>query len=265
MKQTPFRAPAYPLFTIDPYTSIWSMADRLNGDHTRHWTGKPNALIGLAVIDGIETCFMGHADESGSTGSAKPGTTPLEQTAVHFDAFSTTYTFQGHGIELRAVFTSPLIPDDLMLLSRPVCYLRLAVRSLDGQPHTVEVTVKATSQLCLERLRVPVTAEERAMPEGFSAIRMGGIEQSILGKAGDDLRIDWGYVYLAAPTPGRVYASIDGQQDFIAASAPLHTASLPETLFLFGYDDLYSITYFGKPLKAYWKKEIGRASCRERV
>jgi len=28
------------------------MADRLNGDGTKHWTGKPNSLTAVAKIDG---------------------------------------------------------------------------------------------------------------------------------------------------------------------------------------------------------------------
>ena len=34
------RAPATPLVTIDPYTSAWSFADRLNEESVRHWTGS---------------------------------------------------------------------------------------------------------------------------------------------------------------------------------------------------------------------------------
>ena len=33
------RAPAYPLVTIDPYTSAWSMTDNLYDGPVRHWTG----------------------------------------------------------------------------------------------------------------------------------------------------------------------------------------------------------------------------------
>src|SRR6266508_5639022 len=33
------RAPAYPLFTSDPYFSVWSFSDKLCESWPRHWTG----------------------------------------------------------------------------------------------------------------------------------------------------------------------------------------------------------------------------------
>jgi len=35
------------------------MADRLNGDGTKHWTGKPNSLTAVAKIDGKAWRVMG--------------------------------------------------------------------------------------------------------------------------------------------------------------------------------------------------------------
>lgn len=53
------RAPAYPLVTIDPYTSAWSAADQLYGAGVTHWTGKPFPLIGAVKVDGQVYRFMG--------------------------------------------------------------------------------------------------------------------------------------------------------------------------------------------------------------
>ncbi len=54
-----FRAPAYPLITIDPYTSAWSAADCLYDSYVSHWTGKPFPLIGAIKVDGTVYRFMG--------------------------------------------------------------------------------------------------------------------------------------------------------------------------------------------------------------
>ena len=53
------RAPAFPLITIDPYTSAWSEADHLYDDAVRHWTGKRHGLIGALRVDGQIYRFMG--------------------------------------------------------------------------------------------------------------------------------------------------------------------------------------------------------------
>ena len=52
--------PAYPLVTVDPYISIWSMKHKkLYKDNTRMWAGYQKCLHGLMMIDDKPYRFMG--------------------------------------------------------------------------------------------------------------------------------------------------------------------------------------------------------------
>lgn len=53
------RAPAYPLVTIDPYTSAWSMYDNLYDGPVAHWTSKEFPFTGVIKVDGVPYRFMG--------------------------------------------------------------------------------------------------------------------------------------------------------------------------------------------------------------
>nr|MBD3621703.1 DUF4964 domain-containing protein [Sunxiuqinia sp.] len=59
---TELRAPAYPLITIDPYTSAWSMTDKLYDEPVKHWTGETHSLIGAIRVDGQVYRFLGQVD-----------------------------------------------------------------------------------------------------------------------------------------------------------------------------------------------------------
>lgn len=58
-EKSELRAPAYPLVTIDPYTSAWSATDNLYDSSVKHWTGKDFPLLGVAKVDGQTYRFMG--------------------------------------------------------------------------------------------------------------------------------------------------------------------------------------------------------------
>ena len=108
------RAPAVPLVTYDPYFSIWSMSDSLNDDPTRHWTSVPHPLTGEVTLNEKIYRFMGVGDSDA-----------MQQISVDVTPMSTAYRFRCPGLELAVTFTTPLLLDDLTVLSRPVTYLAI--------------------------------------------------------------------------------------------------------------------------------------------
>src|SRR5690348_1018713 len=123
-----FRPPAVPLVTHDPYFSVWSMADRLTDESTKHWTGTPQALGALARVDGKTFRLMGKELD------APPAMT---QTRLEVWPTRTIYEFADSGVAISLTFLTPTLPDDLEVLSRPVTYVVWRARATDGREHAV--------------------------------------------------------------------------------------------------------------------------------
>ena len=235
------RAPAYPLITIDPNFSVWSAADRLTDTTTVHWTDKPNTIIGTATIDGNTVRIMG-AD----LGEGIPA---MKQTDVDMSAFTTKYVFEEFGVRLTLLFTSPIIPSDLYLLSRPVSYLKLSYKATDKKKHSVSAKISVSEQICLDKAgQYPAIAETTDV-KGRPTATLGSFTQNVLARDGDDLRIDWGYFYLTT-AEGKVGSGFCDGMTFVWAESDLDGGCL----MTLAYDDIKSIQYFGDNLKAYWKK-----------
>jgi hypothetical protein len=419
---TDFRAPAYPLITIDPYTSAWSETDQLFDSPVRHWTGKTHSLIGAIRIDGKVYRFMGKEDipmktlvpmaneeawkckytiadpaqgweqnnfddskwESGKgafgtsgspvvntvwkskeiwirreitltqishasslyviyshdddfeiylngkpivkTGNSAKSNVLLKidagllningknvisahcldrgglsyvdfgiykegdqkevfaQTAVQkrvsLSATQTHYSFSCGPVNLKLQFVSPLLPNDLNLLSRPVNYINYDVASNDGGKHEVQIYFEITPEWAVNELsqEIKVTKGETG---AIRFVKAGTTEQPILQKTGDNLRIDWGYVYLAAVknknstieigdyfaskeaftkngklTPGKNELTTKMTQLMPAMACMENLGSITSKdsngSVMIGYDDVESIQYFGNNLKAWW-------------
>ncbi len=108
---------------------------------------------------------------------------------------------------MTLTFLTPALPDDIDLLSRPVTYLIWGVKSLDGQKHDVEIYFDASAELTVNdpaQAGGVVTGDVRRL---WSALKVGSKDQPVLAKKGDDLRIDWGYLYAAADA-GRVQQAV---------------------------------------------------------
>ena len=235
------RPPATPLITIDPYFSVWSQSDRLTDTDTVHWTDYPNKILGYAEIDGKKYRFIGF-DKS---------VPAMEQIASDFDAFSSTYTFTADDVELTAVFTSPVIPTDVELMSRPVSYLEIITRATDERKHHVKVTVKVSEEICLNlKGQYPVETEILSI-DACETAKMGSSVQEVLAKDGDDLRIDWGYFYLTGDSTSRAFFE-ENEGETFACVETTELKSHESALITFAYDDIYSINYFGTFLKSAW-------------
>ncbi len=243
------RPPALPIINIDPYFSIWTEESVL--DNTVHWTGKPNTMSGRVFVDGKEYHFLGLNKKEEI---AKEIVTNVENMIVDdikFDAFSTIINYSNDFIKLTVHFTSPTLITDLYYASRPLAYCNVSFESKDGNSHEVYVKFTVSEELVLDKKGEGRAFADKIDIDGITAIKMGNGIQKVLNKSGDDIRIDWGYIYLALKGSGDAGHNIIDDMYGAYIGAKLENSAL----FMFAYDDIESIQYFGKNLKAYWKKD----------
>ncbi len=205
------------------------------------------------------------------------------QKSVKITATQTKYQFTCGPVDLRVEFVSPLLMDDLDLLSRPVNYINYEVVSTDGQSHAVEVYFEATPEWAVNELsqEVEVTTGKTG---DISFAKTGTTAQPVLQKKGDNVRIDWGYFYIASeekeskslaigefsemkkvfqesgkinPASGNITAIPSKSMPVLACADNLGKVSAtPATGYvMLAYDDVESIQYFEKNLKAWWTKD----------
>jgi hypothetical protein len=278
--------PATPLVAGDPYFSIWSQADRLTDVATTHWTGKAQPLSSVVKIDTKTYRVMGKTPE---------GWPALTQKSLEVLPTRTIYTFEEAGVALTLTFLTPALPYDIDILSRPVTYVIYEWKATDGKKHEVSVGFDVSGLIAVNTPDQEVDLKSQKVAN-LNVLRIGSVEQDVLAKKGDDIRIDWGYFYLATPNsfkkghfagpdskhfgsrpegakPGELSEGKAYRAD--AAFAEIETESVqvgakPVTQWLMlAYDDLYSIQYMRKNLRPYWRRkgweaaDLLKASARE--
>lgn len=411
------RAPAWPLVSIDPYTSAWSMSDNLYESSVKHWTGKDFPFIGALKVDGKIYRFMGiedadlvqlvpmaleqswsgkytesepagdwtssdYDDKSWKEAEAAFGTsddptaktlwtshdiwvrrqvevnipesrqlyltysnddravfylngvrifdtgntcnhdaiaplgkeasealrqgknilaatcentaglaildfglkmsaeseTALSETAqqVYADVqpTRTDYRFVCGPVDLHLSFFAPLLLDNLDLVSRPVNYVTYETASNDGARHDVEIYFEASPRWALNTPSQESVSETYSR-NGISYLKAGSKSQEILAHKGDDIRIDWGYFYLAAEQEGtqtgvgkavalrnafrngQALSGTSGENNDgrMALVRDLGKSMRASGKVMVGYDDLYSIQYFGENLRPWWNAD----------
>jgi hypothetical protein len=207
-----------------------------------------------------------------------PGMVNAQQQEVTMTATQTNYRFVCGGVNLQVAFTSPLLMDDLALLSRPVSYVSFHMQSNDGRTHNAQLYFGVSTNTAVNTPSQQVKATKYVTADGLAVLKAGTVEQPVLQKKGDDLRIDWGYVYVAVPTAGKPVqfiadpktprtffsgdktansASVTGKQLTLGTELPAVQigTDVNEQFVMVGYDDVLSVQYFNQNRPAWWKEQ----------
>ncbi|HEU5351421.1 MAG TPA: DUF4965 domain-containing protein [Terracidiphilus sp.] len=275
----PMRAPATPLVAHDPYFSVWSMGDRLTDGPTRHWTGVPQPISGFVRVDGKNFRYLGDADEE---------VPAMREVNRAITPTRTMVTLENDEIELKLCFLTPAFPDDMAVMARPVTYLTWTAKSRDHAAHDVSLYLDVDGAIATNTREEPVLWS-RGRIAGMNLLRVGTQRQPMLEKWGDNLRIDWGYFYLAVPDGQGAVTMAAGNED--DREAFLKTGALPDTddlnqprmpqseypsapllnvefslgkvgaapverHVMLAYDDRYSVEYMQQRLLPYWRRQF---------
>jgi hypothetical protein len=176
-----------------------------------------------------------------------------------------------------------VLPSDLEAFSRPVVYLAWQLHAVDRKEHVASLYYDNSAELVVNTTDQAVVWSREHVGD-LAVMKMGTQAQSILAKSGDDLRIDWGYLYVAVPpigdsqqviaegslaenqfaTKGSLPAAYDTAMpraagDHMPAMAVMFGtfkvgANQMERHLLLAYDDLYSIELLNRRLCPYWRR-----------
>ena len=239
--QSSLRPPAVPLVACDPYFSIWSPSNKLAEAETTHWTGRLHRLHSTVTVDGQSWRLLG---------SEPAGIRPMLQTGLQVLPTRTICNFESSEIALTVTFTTPALPESIDLLSWPITWITWTAKSLDGKKHAVSVDFEAHGEIAVNDVGNQKFEWSVPRVEGLSVQAVGSETQAILGRSGDDLRIEWGYLYVAAPEDERPKWN---EHRLTLDLGEVGNADVSRWLIL-AYDDLYSIQYMGENLRPYWRR-----------
>lgn len=201
---------------------------------------------------------------------------PAEQLSVELNATQTIYQFACGNVDVTATFTSPLLMDNLDVFARPISYVSYKVQANDQASHEVDLYFGASSNIAVNSPDQEVQAQKYAS-NSLDFLKAGTVKQPILEKKGDNVRIDWGYMYVAVPESAQATQYIssadraimpfassteapsqeneEGKGLVLNTIVPLGAVgnTAKEQVFLLGYDELYAVQYFNQNLKPWWK------------
>jgi hypothetical protein len=234
---------------------------------------KGRNLIALHCINPRGNAWL---DAGLSVQEAGSGIERAQQRSVTMTATQTKYSFTCGPVNIDVNFLSPLLMDDLALMSRPVSYITFSVVSTDGKDRDANLYVGVSSDLAKNNRKEVVTAEWEKTG-GLDIAKTGTVDQFVLRKKGDDVRINWGYLYVGVPEKTGILsgsATAAALEEFLKSGQSVVQVTtgdyqvlntdIPCRIYnkypsdytvMLGYDDVYSIEYFNTKLKAWWALE----------
>lgn len=206
------------------------------------------------------------------------------QKSLKITATQSVYEFLCGKVNLKLTFTSPLLLDNLDILSRPASYVTYEITGTDGKDHHVKIYVDLTPEWCVNSTQQEVVWEKQQY-NGLTFLKAGTKDQNIFGTKGDGVRIDWGYVYLSASSGTNksfvINKANDVRTEFIqkgtipavddkdfprSAYTEMVALAMSDNLgtinnkpvtghYTIAYDDINSVRFFDKDLKAWWRRD----------
>lgn len=264
-----FRPTAVPLISFDPYFSVWSFNDNLYDDVTRHWSGIRNALTGAVEIDDEWYRFMGKFQLDDRNYFVEPKI--IEQSDLKIFATKTVYTFENDILVLEVCFRTPNLVDDLKLLSKPISYISYNFKTKDEKKHNIKMHFGVCTEICSDNQCEYVEIKKT----GYS-ISCGRTDNKLLSQSGDEVLTECGYFHLAQRDAKYFTYKCRDLRSFCKFGCEIPDITEPTRIcdeypvmsvtkeyqctcgasdFLcVGYNETFSVEYFGEKLKPYWTK-----------
>ena len=201
-----------------------------------------------------------------------------EQTNRHVLATNTYYKFTCGPVTLDVVFTAPMLMKDVELMSTPINFISYQVTSNDGEEHDVQFYFATSPELTVNNNMQP-TISSITEQNGIRYIKSGAKTQNVLGKAGDMICIDWGYLYipeingtisigsqaevsntfvatgkLPEASSATITSSEDADMPLLAFSNDMGKVTQASSYMMIGYDEVKDIRYMDFDYKGYWAR-----------
>lgn len=195
-----------------------------------------------------------------------------KQESVTVTATKTSYRMLCGDVNINIDFLSPLLASNIDILSRPLSYISFTSSATGNKKRDIEILFGVSASVAKDR-SYQIEKTTAGTFNNIKYLKTGVADQKILAKAGDDLRIDWGYAYLSTSSAtatllnkssNELLQEIAGVSENTKIADNYLTVQLHQKLgatgvvsdrVMLSYDEIKSVQYFGVNLDPWWKKK----------